>query len=117
MSAGLYNIVIEQGATFGEVYGYENPDGSPIVLTDCTARLHIRKTKESEDAILILTTENGGITIDEEAGTVAVSISATDTANLNFSSAFYDLEVVFPTGWVDRIIEGRVLLSRETTHG
>jgi hypothetical protein len=41
-------------------------------------------------------------------------MSATNTASLDFDNAVYDLEL-FSGATVDRIIEGRVFLSKEIT--
>jgi hypothetical protein len=87
---------------------------SPIDLTAMTARMHIRLAIDDEDAIVTLTTENGGLTLGGTAGTITVNLSATDTAALDFTTAVYDLEII-SAGVVTRVLGGSVTLSQEVT--
>lgn len=118
MTAGTYNLVIEQGATFRLRLTLQLST-NPVQLMDLTdhiARMQIRSKVSSEEVLLLLTTENGGITLGGLAGTVDLFISDEDTAALTFKSAVYDLEVeATPNGDVVRIIQGQVRLSPEVT--
>lgn len=87
----------------------------PVNLTGFTARMQIRETVESTTVLHSLTTENGGITLGGAAGTIALTISATDTAAFTFDTAVYDLEVVSGGGVVTEIASGAVLLTDEVT--
>lgn len=87
----------------------------PVDLAGYTARAHIRETQDATATILTLTTENGGIVIDNAAKTVTLVLTATQTAALSFDSAVYDLELVSGGGEVYRIAYGDVKLSLETT--
>jgi len=66
----------------------------PVDLAGYTARLQIRPQTASATTILTLTTENGGITIDNTLKTITVLVTATQTTALNFTSAVYSLELV-----------------------
>ena len=61
-----------------------------------------------------LTTENGGIELGND-GSIQLSMSATDTADLSFSRGVYDLEIVPPVGEPYKIVKGNVFLKREAT--
>ena len=87
----------------------------PVNLTGFTARMQIRETVESTTVLHSLTTENGGITLGGAAGTIALTISATDTAAFTFDTAVYDLEVVSGGGVVTEIASGAVLMNNEVT--
>ena len=87
----------------------------PVNLTGFTARMQIRETVESTAVLHSLTTENGGITLGGAAGTIALTISATDTAAFTFDTAVYDLEVVSGGGVVTEIASGAVLMNNEVT--
>jgi hypothetical protein len=87
----------------------------PVDLTDFTARMDIRTHLEATEVIKSLTTENGGITLGDEDGTIALLISAADTEAFTFSDAVYDLELVSATGIVTRLLAGAITLSKEVT--
>jgi hypothetical protein len=67
---------------------------TPVDLANYTARLQVRPQTASSTVILTLTTENGGIVIDNVLKTITVLMTATQTAALNFTSAVYSLELV-----------------------
>lgn len=113
MPAAKYKIKIEQGATYRKQFTWK-AGGVPVDLTGYTGRMQIRPDVTSSTIIADLTTENDGITI-EANGVFNVFISATDTANLNFDTAVYDLELIAPSGDVQRMLEGDVSLSLEVT--
>lgn len=113
MISGIYNITIEQGATFSRTITVSNPDDTPYDLTGFTARMHIRRDITSSTIMMQLTTENGRITLSGEDGEVVLSISAADTATID-RNGVYDLELV-SGGEVHRLIRGAVHLIPEVT--
>lgn len=115
--AVTYNLTIEQGATWrpDPFVMRDKQTQTPLDLTGCIARMHIRNRLSSPDIILALTTENGRITLGGTAGTIALYISDEDTALLDFSNAVYDIELEYPNGDVVRFMQGAVLLSKEVT--
>jgi hypothetical protein len=112
--AGEYDITIEQGSGFSLSLTYEAPEGSFVDFTGSTARLHVREKYNSSHTLIELTTENGGIELGDD-GSIHLSISATDTADLSFGRGVYDLEIVPTTGEPYKIIKGNVFLKREAT--
>lgn len=86
----------------------------PVDLANTTARMQLREKLESTTPILELTTENGGIIIDNVLKTISIYISAADTALLNFSSAVYSLEIV-KNSEVTPFLTGSVSLVKEVT--
>ncbi len=94
--------------TTGGVIEYNQP----IDLAATTARMQVREKIDSVDTIFELTTENGGILIDNVAKTITIVITAIATAALTFSSAVYSLELIkgsevtpFATGTLSLIKE------------
>lgn len=88
---------------------------TPVDLAGYTARMDIRG-KVSDTAILLsLTTQNGGILINNVLKTITIIITAAQTAGLNFSQAVYDLELVNSDGVVTRFSEGTIQLRAEVT--
>lgn len=114
MSAGTYNIVCEQGATFTRVITWRDSNNNPINLTTYTARMQVRDHYSATTTALSLTTENGGITLGGALGTVTLLASATTTAALVPDEYVYDLELINGST-VTRLIEGTFVVSPEVT--
>ena len=130
MIAGVYNITIEQGSTFGRLISIEQPDlaADPtgqtfenFDLSGFTARMHIRRTIDTAILKITSTTENGRIAINPNiAGAptrnneISLMITAADTAGIT-TSGVYDLEIISAGGVVSKVIRGDVTLIPEVT--
>lgn len=128
MPAGRYNFLIEQGATFQLDLQYKDSNNNPINLTGYSGRLQIRQTLPSPTVILCLSSslqpDGTGInfsgsngTTSPTSGSIGIYISAVSSSLLNFDQAVYDLEIQNSGGFVTRLIEGNVQLSKEVTRG
>lgn len=115
MAAAYYDLLIEQGATFLKTFVWKDSNEDPVDITGYTARMQIRRKKSATTVEHTATTENSGITLGDAAGTVVVTIPATDTADFEFSKGVYDIELIDPQGTVTRLIEGGVEVSKEVT--
>ena len=125
MIAGIYNITVEQGSTFVRLLSIEQPDIAndptgetfiPFDLTGYTARMQIRRTIESDTAMISLTTENGGIDVIPETAVneIKLLITAANTATLA-TSGVYDLEIIDNLGNVSKVVRGNMTLIPEVT--
>jgi tRNA threonylcarbamoyladenosine modification (KEOPS) complex Pcc1 subunit len=114
MAATTYDILIEQGATFSQLVTYKE-SGVAVNLTGYTARMQVRSTLESASTVVELTTANGRIALGGAAGTITLTISATDTAALTAGRGVYDLELVSGSGIVTRLLQGVATISRNVT--
>ena len=114
MAATTYDILIEQGATFSQVITYKVA-GVPSNLQGFTARMQVRSTLESATTVVELTTANGRISLGGSAGTITLTISATDTEALTSGRGVYDLELVSGSGIVTRLLQGVATISRNVT--
>lgn len=122
MRAGKYNMVCEQGATFGRRIAIEYPSTAspdvwvPLDLSTYTARMQVRRTIDSQNVLVHLTTENGGLTINpgEENNEIYIRIEAGTTASIS-TNGFYDLEIVDDQNQVSRVLSGEFLLDPEVT--
>ena len=126
--AGKYNIVIEEGATFGLDLLYKDSSGNRVDLSSYTGRMQIRDSPGGD--LIDSTASNISIGHKVQNGTLvtsglgnatsthqsnlSVEISAAHTANYDFEKAFYDIEIQ-AGNHVERVIEGSVTLSREIT--
>lgn len=114
MAAGLYDITIEQGATFQMSLTWKDSTGAPVNITGYTARMQVRGNYESEDTLVSLTSSGGGIVLGGALGTIAITISASVTQLLQLEEAVYDLELV-SASTVTRLLQGKAVVSREVT--
>jgi hypothetical protein len=125
MAAGKYSFVIEQGATTNFQINWNDESGSAVDLSGYQARMQIRPEVEASDVFLSLSSslsmDGTGIhlsgsngTTPVQSGSIGVYISAHSSSLLNFSEAFYDLELVNGNA-VTRLLEGKVKLSKNVT--
>lgn len=112
--AGSFDFTIEQGATFNLVMTWKI-DGTPVNLTNWTARLQARVDVEDTEVILSLTTENGGITLGGALGTISLDRTAAQTTLLQTGSFVYDLELISGVNSVTRLLQGELIISAEVT--
>lgn len=96
--------------TTGGVLEYNEP----VDLSGYTARMQIRPKLDDSTIIKELTTENGGIVINNTTKTIQLVISATDTAAFTFNSAVYSLELVVASTVIP-FAAGSVSLTKEVT--
>lgn len=87
----------------------------PVDLTGFTARMQVRAKLEDTAIIKELTSQNGGIIINNTTKTIQLYMTAIDTAALSFSTAVYSLELVSSGGEVTQLITGTINLVREVT--
>ena len=116
MSAGYYDIEIEQGADFTLAVHYTDSAGTTIDLsTYVSSSMQVRESTESTSSLIDLTTANGRIALAQGDPNITLTLSATETASLDFDHAKYDLEVVSSGNEVSKILRGNVKLIREVT--
>lgn len=125
MASAKYKIKIERGADWSRIFTLKNATTNvPFDLTGCTARMHLREEADSATVLDTLTTENGRITLVNRpnllGGTVLGGIqvvfpNAISTAYTGWDIAVYQLELVYPSGIVERRLHGEVTLSSEVT--
>jgi hypothetical protein len=126
MIAGVYNITCEQGSSFLRILEIQQPDLATdptgqtfedFDLTGYTARMQVRRTIDSDSALVTLTTENLGLEINPTEDTInmiKMSMAASVTASIT-SSGVYDLEIVDTTGFVSKVVKGVFTLVHEVT--
>ena len=101
MAAGIYDIVIDQGADFSIQLDLKN-NGSAVNLTGFTARAQLRATPTSSELA-------GSFTInftDRANGQLKMEMTNSTTAGLPPGKYYYDLESVSGGGVVTRLLQG-----------
>ncbi len=113
MAAGILDITIEQGATFSRTINYTDSEGEPIDLTGCTIAAQIRQSFSSSTAYAFTMTLT-----DAAEGEFTWVMSATNTALINATAKakwVYDVEITYPSGIVERILQGSCDVSQQVT--
>lgn len=96
--------------TSGGVLEYNQP----VALNGYTARMQIRAKLDSDTVLHSLTTENGGILLDNVTKTITMYIPDETTQTFTFKAAVYDLEMI-SGGEVTALASGNITLVREVT--
>lgn len=114
MSAGIWNILADQGATFSRIVTWKTSAGVLVNLTGYTAEMQIRESYDSVSPVLTLSTSNGRISLGGAAGTITLTIQA---ANMDMDAGRYvhDLELTSAGGAVTRLTMGTFLVRPEVT--
>ena len=116
MTAFKLALEIEQGATFKKTITWKaGTPPAPVDITGCTAHMQVRARTDCTTVVLDLSTKNGGIVLGGLTGTVALVISATQTAALVVHAGVYDLGIKFPDGTIRRLLSGAVTVSPRVT--
>jgi hypothetical protein len=85
---------------------------TPVDLTGFTARMQIRDP--GTFALLWeMTSEDGGIAIDNTAKTISLYIAASDMQTFDWTSAIYDLEMISPASIHETIFTGNFNLTED----
>jgi hypothetical protein len=113
-SPGEYDFIIYQGQDFSRTFTIKDSNGDAIDISGYDARLQVRENKSSSSSVLSLTVGDG-LSITGASGQVTVSLTATETAALDYNGGVYDLELVDGSDVVTRILEGSATLDKEVT--
>jgi hypothetical protein len=122
MAAGKYSFIIEQGSTTDFTIVYKDSNGNPINLQTYSAKMQIRPFVGSSDVIATLSSslnaDGTGLNMaNAVSGAIGIFIASCTSSQFTFNEAAYDLDVISGSDCpiVNRIIEGKVKLSREVT--
>ena len=115
MTAGLANLVLEQGSTFVKTLTWYDELGNLRNLTGYSAELQVRFEAEDEVLLYSANTTTGEIVLGGALGTIVITIPAAATLALDFIKAKYDLLLTSGAGVKTRLIEGAITLSKGVT--
>lgn len=86
------------------------PDGlTPVNFTGWSATMLIGPTRGT--AVIALTSDNGGIVLTT-AGQILIGMMPAQTRTLPTGTLAYNLDVTDPTGFTERLLNGRVTVVR-----
>jgi len=112
MSAGSYNLFIDQGSDFALQLTVKE-DGSIKNLSGYSARAQMRSTKTASSIAAVFSCT----VIDPAAGTLKIQLGNTVTEGIPAGLYYYDLELYTSGGTplVYRLLEGQATVSQEVT--
>lgn len=117
MTAGVLDILVEQGATWTRHFEWWTTATPPVEIpvAGYLARMQIRKTYRSEPPLVTLDSDLlGGITLTAP-NAIDILMTAEQTAAMAAAGGVYDLELVAPDGFVTRLLQGVVTIAPEAT--
>ena len=110
MSAGTYNFIIDQGATFTRQLTVKE-NNSVMDLTGYSVASKMRSTHDSSTVV-------GTFTCTISSGTggiITVSMPSSTTAAIEEAIYVYDLEITSGAGIVTRLLQGQITVNPEVT--
>lgn len=105
-----YDLRVEQGATLALDIECLDDAGKPMDLTGCTTAAQIRYRHVDPNPAAVFTAA-----LSETPGLVSLKLPASQSGALTKSAGFWDVELTFPDGTVQRLAEGKVAISPEVT--
>jgi len=107
--AEITNIVIEKGTDFEATFNLFDPDQSATVLSGLsTTYASIRKYPDSVDY------EEFSKTITAGTGTIKLTLSAAQTANLKAGRNYFDV-VLTIDGKKTKVVKGTIIVEESTS--
>lgn len=107
-----HDFNIKQNTDWGWYIIIKDPDTLAVLdITDYTAVLEARVNKGDASKIIDLSV-GSGITVTPGEGKIAVALTDTQTAALDFDDAFYIFDVTDASGNIVRYLEGKLKLNR-----
>ena len=103
------NLLIDQGSTFSTMLSLTNELDEAMDLTGYSGASQVRKHYTSSNSTAF------SIQLNNNTGTVTLSMSANTTANLVSGRYVYDVEITSSSGVTTRVIEGIVTVTPNVT--
>ena len=110
MSAGTYNFILEQGATFNRILTLKE-DGGVMNLTGYSVASLMRSTHDSSTVVGTFTCTVSNAT----GGQITMTMTNSTTGAIEEGIYVYDIEIASGVGVVTRIMEGTVTVNPEVT--
>lgn len=110
-----YRLTIDQGASFELSFLFADENNIPLNLTGYTARMQLRTSYTAPTPAIELTTENNRIVFTPLEGKMTLSLPASVTTTIAPRNYVYDVELISPTGFVTRAVEGDAIVTPEVT--
>tara|TARA_Y100001973_G_scaffold52901_1_gene78355 strand:+ start:566 stop:934 length:369 start_codon:yes stop_codon:yes gene_type:complete len=121
MAAGKYNFTLQQGSTWDQYINLKDGNGAYVDLQVYTASMQI-KTEPGGSKFADVSCSIQQTSGSSQYATIRLQLTSTDTSNLSFDRAHYDIEIAsgslsdpqYPQ-YVERVLQGKIKLSKEIT--
>jgi len=113
VSAGIYKIWCEQGATLNLPLQWNDSTGAGVNLSGYTAKMQVRSNQDSTAVTLLLTNTNGRIVLTNTGG-ITLVVDAVTTGALTIGQYVYDLTLTSGST-VYRLISGFFVVDGQVT--
>ena len=110
MSAGTYNFIIDQGATFTRQLTVKE-NNSAMDLTGYSVASKMRSTHDSSTVVGTFTCTVS----NASGGIITMSMTASVTGAIEEGIYVYDLEIMSGAGIVTRLLQGEITINPEVT--
>jgi hypothetical protein len=108
MSAGIWNVTVEQGTTFDPVLTWKDSYGHLVNVSGFTIEMQIRDSATSPTLLADLTPY---ITVGGQDGAFTFNVPASITATWSWTKGVYDIKVTAPGGDTKRLLEGKITVD------
>lgn len=108
-------LTLKRGDTWRTTFQWLQPDGTPVDLTGCTARMMLRD-KITLAVALDISTTSGELTIDPLVGAVGLQVGALAMQVIVPGYYLTDLELTFTDGTVMSTDTTKVKVLMDVTH-
>ncbi len=109
------DILLYRGDSFTHQLIWKDLTGTPIDLSDYSARMQVRRSLASSAFICEVTDLfNGQLVLGGKAGTIDIVLTPSET-DIETEENVYDLEVTSPTGVVTTLVHGDFLVRQDIT--
>jgi len=113
IAPGILDLTCYQGSTFDKSFTVTQ-SSTPVNWTGYTAKMQVRRYKDQSSTALLTLTNGAGITLGGTAGTIALSITPTQSNTITAGSYFYDIELTSGSN-VIRILAGKFVVDASVT--
>lgn len=110
-----YDFKLNQGTDLTVPFFLTDESGKALNLSGFSAQMQLRSNSYTGNLIDTLTSENGGLVLDGDAGSLTVIFSHGKTEEYPATALVYDIELVSPSNLITRVVEGRIAVSPEVT--
>lgn len=112
MAAGKYNMLVQQGTTYNQTITVKNAANTAAIdISGCTVAAMIRETYLDPTPAATFTCV---VPVGTD-GKILISLTPEQTTALSFDKGVYDIELTYPSGSKDRLLQGNVVVSKEVT--
>ena len=116
MCAAKHDFTLEPGSDFQATVVLQDSDGNAQDITGAIVEMQVRETYDSNATLIDATSVGIGaeITVTGATGTIAIDVPGADTEDI-IVSGVYDIQVTYLSGVIERVLEGRMVLSPSVT--